>query len=450
MIKRLCFFVLLSFFAIFITSCQSPKTPPVKRVDTKTLDTLIAKYKKSDIFDNKPKLQKSFRYRYFSPWRKNGGIISKKAASWGFLYLKRINKFFGENKLPYTKKEAKYLKDISNFKDFNSVKKSAIVIDNCDLRVFPTQKPLFRDFDKAGEGYPFDYNQNSTLWINTPVYISHYSKDKEWAYVYSSFASGWVMVKNIALVDKKMINRYKNSPFVVAMNDNIPLYDRKKSFLSRVKLSTLFILKKVYKKRYKILVVRKDSNNRAYFYSTFVKKSDFERFIPDISKQNIKKVISNLLGEKYGWGGYLNNRDCSTLTRDYFKVFGIWIPRNSKAQAAYLHCKKLTNLTREQKERMIAGFGRPFETLLYLKGHIMLYLGEIGDRVYVLHNMWGIRTKTDGKEGRFIVGKAILSDLFIGEELQNVDTKKLLIDRVKSFCIVDDGVIDYRKPTSQR
>ena len=42
--------------------------------------------------------------------------------------------------------------------------------------------------------------------------------------------------------------------------------------------------------------------------------------------------MTQLLDEAYGWGGLLNNRDCSSFTQDYFAPFGKFLHRNSKAQ----------------------------------------------------------------------------------------------------------------------
>ena len=52
----------------------------------------------------------------------------------------------------------------------------------------------------AGEGFPFDYMQNSIIAANKPIFISHYSKDREWAYIFSSFTSGWIKTGEFDLI----------------------------------------------------------------------------------------------------------------------------------------------------------------------------------------------------------------------------------------------------------
>ncbi len=69
---------------------------------------------------------------------------------------------------------------------------------------------MFLNPSKAGEGFPFDYNQNSSIKINTPLLVSHYSKDKTWIFVQSHFALGWLRVDSISFVDDDFINEFKN------------------------------------------------------------------------------------------------------------------------------------------------------------------------------------------------------------------------------------------------
>ena len=60
---------------------------------------------------------------------------------------------------------------------------------------------MFYEPTRPGEGFPFDYNQNSRLKINTPIFVSHLSKDKAWAYIQAAAFGGWVKIQDIAFVD---------------------------------------------------------------------------------------------------------------------------------------------------------------------------------------------------------------------------------------------------------
>ena len=127
------------------------------------------------------------------------------------------------------------------------------------------------------------------------------------------------------------------------------------------------------------------------------------------------------------------DRDCSAMTRDFFAPFGIWLPRNSAQQAKKGRIIDLSGMSDEEKERTIVEKGVPFQTLIHLPGHIMLYVGSIGKKAYVMHNMWGIKT---GDNGRYIIGRGVISGLHLGENLPEADKESILIRRIDSMNIV--------------
>jgi len=54
--------------------------------------------------------------------------------------------------------------------------------------------------------------------------------------------------------------------------------------------------------------------------------------------------------------------------------------------------------------------------------------------------MWGIRTERKGVEGRYIVGRAAVTTLDLGEDLPEHAPGKLLIDRINRLGFpAEDG-----------
>ena len=52
----------------------------------------------------------------------------------------------------------------------------------------------------------------------------------------------------------------------------------------------------------------------------------------------------------------------------------------------------------------------------------MLYIGHKDGRVLIFHNMWGVRTRDElGREGRKIVGQAVITTLRPGQEVPDFD-----------------------------
>jgi len=115
------------------------------------------------------------------------------------------------------------------------------------------------------------------------------------------------------------------------------------------------------------------------------------------------------------------------------------LPRHSEDQAKKVGIyTNLQNLDPEQKEKIILERGIPYLSLLWRKGHIMLYIGEQNGRALIFHNVWGLKTiDFMGKEGRKIIGKAVITTLYPGAELYNLDPQEgLLMKTISGMTIL--------------
>ncbi len=156
------------------------------------------------------------------------------------------------------------------------------------------------------------------------------------------------------------------------------------------------------------------------------------------SSQKVAFLAQGIMGEKYGWGGMFGNRDCSMFLRDILGNFGFYLPRNSQAQIRQNPIKNnqdlyfdLSAFHVEEKKAIIWQNAIPFGTLLGMRGHIMLYLGQLDEQIYILHDIWGLRTlQNETQEGRKIIGKIAITPLEIGKDIQGINQDKLLIHRI--------------------
>lgn len=422
----------LIFLLLLFTSCSmKEKEYVIKDLKTYTQDGTL--YTQDEPFfdkDLQKKLNKEFNEIYFSPWSRDKLEASKRASMWGFIYSKK--RVYGDNYKRITKKWFTNNINNSNFKDFNTLAKKAIVLKNSNLRVFPSDSKIFYNPKKVAEGFPFDYNQNSGIKINTPIIISHYSKDKAWVFVESSFTIGWLKVEEIAFISKKQINILKNLPLYIAVKDNFPIY-KDGNFLEYIKLSTIF---SKYNKSY--YLTKKDKNNMAILVSIQIDDKYLEKKPLDFTKKNISKVINELIEEPYGWGEILRHRDCSALTRDYASVFGIYLNRNSKAQKKNGRNYNLKAFNDKDKKEFIIKNAKPFLSLLYLRGHIMVYIGHKDGEPLVFHNMWGIaRYNILAQIEKTIIGKAVITSLEPGKEILGYAKNKSILKRVTTLINLD-------------
>jgi hypothetical protein len=322
----------------------------------------------------------------------------------------------------------------SNFEEFATLNKKAITLDHLDMRAFPTQRPLFKNPSQAGEGFPFDYLQNSTIFANEPLLVSHYSKDKKWVFVESNFAFGWVKSKDILFLTQEETDILQKKEQIFITQEEVPCYEENGAFLYHLKVGMIFALVEEDRENYRVFLPTKNKNIQDSFAK--IKKNDAHKGFVPFNESNINKLLDQIADSKYGWGGMYGQKDCSSTLRDFYAPFGIWLPRNSSMQARKGLIVSLKNLTNDEKITIIREKAIPFQTLLYKPGHIVMYVGIYNDQIVVFQNVWGIKTKEHEKEGRFVVGKAVFSTLELGKELEYYDVNSSLLKTITSMNIL--------------
>lgn len=415
----------LSLLLLILSSCAQKEQEYAVR-DLKTYQQEASTYVNENHSldkDLQKKLNEEYNKAYFAPWNRDKLKASKKGSMWGFVYAKK--KVYGDNYKRISKSWFKKNIKNSNFKAFNSIALKAIVLNNTNLRVFPSDSKIFYNPKKVGEGFPFDYNQNSGIKINSPIIVSHYSKDKAWVFVESSFTIGWLKVEDIAFISKKDINTLKNLPLYIAIKDNFAIY-HKNNFVEYIKLSTIFSR---HKGSY--YLAKKDKNNMAVLQEVSIDDKYLEQKPLNFTKENISKIINELINEPYGWGEILTHRDCSALTKDYASIFGIYLNRNSRGQLKNGKTYDLKKLNNAKKKEFIIKNAKPFLSLLYLRGHIMLYIGHKDGEPLVFHNVWGVsRYNILAQIEKTIIGKAVITSLEPGKELAGFVQHRSILSRV--------------------
>ena len=372
------------------------------------------------------KLDNEYNERYFKPWSMSEINISIEDYGWETRFVRK--------KPIYTVKAniippSTYEKWIANAQTelFNTQKIKAITIKRTDLKSLPTKESFYRDPHQTGEGFPFDYNQNSAYPPNMPLLISHFSKDGKWAFVHGAYAFGWLDMKDIAIVDDDFIRKFKNGNYAITVKDNLRLYKNTKP-ISLVKLGTLF-----------------PYDNEGYFFVTKDKegmaklnkaKPTYKGIIAPkpiaFTPNNVARIAGAFINEPYGWGENYEARDCSALTRDFFAPFGIFLERNSRDQAKDGTQISLLGLSAEEKKAKILQDAIPFRSMLFVPGHIVLYMGQFQGEPVIMHSYWGIRQQDFTK---LITGRTIITTTQPGKELPFVRKESQLIETLQSIVL---------------
>lgn len=286
----------------------------------------------------------------------------------------------------------------------------ALVVRETDLREIPTDGiGMKKPFDNE-----FDYFQYSRLECGTPLAVLHFSRERDWCLVQTSFAKGWVRAADIAAGAGEDLLRFVNAPQLVAVGNGMDVYVdpqwRRHAFRLPMGAALPYLLSSP--EHYRVMIPVSDAKGRLRFREGYVKNSEPAKtgYLP-YTQEGVLRQAFLLLGKPYGWGGMFGGRDCSRFLRDVFRSFGIRLPVNSLRQSHFHpERKNLDGMTDEDKTAALRSFtGKP--ALLYLRGHIMLLLGVVDGRVYAIHSTWAYREESDFPPRLFYVGGVVVSDM---------------------------------------
>ncbi len=434
----------LIIFIIFIFSGCANKEPQVeKKVYSSEIYDLVnipqkaSKFTKGVNFTPMSYInQREYEESYFTPWNMDKPNMRIEEIIWPLRSYKPSNSY-GENLKPINKSFFIQMKNEFNLEKYGSLNKKAITLKYTNIRALPTNKPVLLDPTKAGEGFPFDYLQNSTIQANKPIFVSHYSKSGEWAFVFSSFTFGWIQSNELVFLEKNYTDIWQGAQQIFLTKEDIALYSDSGKFLFNSKIGTMLALVDESEEFYTILTVSSASLEEPLFIKSKISKLIASKNSLAFNASNLESIIDEVSKSNYGWGGMYSQRDCSSMLRDMFAPFGIWLPRNSYMQSKIGEIISLSELSDTQKLNIIKSKALPFKTLLYKKGHIMLYVGIYNEQVIVFHDTWGIKTLKDGIEGRIIVGKPVFSSLKLGAKQEFYDEKSEMLRNLKSMNILN-------------
>jgi hypothetical protein len=434
------YFVLI--FFLFSCCPQSPEI--IKDVTDLSQDhtSYLAETVKENFIlakEDQVKINEDYNKIYFSVWHTlQPAHSSPEKLS---LIFKRfaMRPGYGENKKKHSASWLKKIQQNASLENYPNTLQTAITTRHTNLRMLPTQSPHFYSSGGDIAGWPFDNLQISSVAANTPIIIFHLSADKSWALVETSFAFGWMPVEDYARVDENFIKTWESGRYAVIIKDKFSIFDADGNFSLRTSIGQIFPLILERTDKLEILIATADKNNCGVIKHGFVPPQVITPKPLTFTYDNAVKIANELIDEPYGWGGLYGNRDCSAMTRDFFAPFGLWLPRHSEDQVKKVGTyMDLKNLEPEQKEKIIKEQAIPYLSLLWRKGHVMLYIGEQNKRALIFHNVWGLKTiDCSGQEGRKIIGKAVITTLYPGAELFCLDPDEgLLVKTISAMTIL--------------
>jgi len=320
-----------------------------------------------------------------------------------------------------------------------------VMIRPADVRILPYANPVYGSRSSAlGTSglLQLDILQLSTARPGEPLAMFNTSVDLNWVFVATSTVAGWIRTTDAAVVDGAFAETFMSSEMAVITRDNAEVRDPDGELLYSLKLGTVLPVDGG-----ELLLPTRRSRAFADIVRYAPEEGVAQPFPVAFTPRNAVRAIDEMMGEEYGWGGLFGRRDCSALTRDYFALFGVWLPRNSRAQARVGERVQLEELSLTERSRVILDDGVPFATLVQMPGHIMLYIGERDGEPLMFHNIWGVRLANNG---RAVVGRAVVTGLRLGEELPNRQPNSLMLNRlaVMSFPMSLSPYLDVQPDIS--
>ena len=136
-----------------------------------------------------------------------------------------------------------------------------------------------------------------------------------------------------------------------------------------------------------------------------------------MTRKHLFNLAFSQLDRPYGWGDIGGQTDCSGFLMDIFSAFGIRLGRHSSDQAkSGNRIVSLSKKTRKERLEAIRSAGMNGVVLLYMPGHIMLYLGEVAGSPYAISAIYETTHSCAGyKDRESILGRTTVTDLNVGK-----------------------------------
>ena len=285
----------------------------------------------------------------------------------------------------------------------------AITCVRSSIRSFSTA-----DFvaSSPGDG-EFDLFQETALDPAEPVAILHQSADARWYFVQAYNYRGWVAAEQVALAASRQewLSFLPSRDFLVVTGSRLDVAGRHFAMGAKLVLVDATGDAAIQKAMppaagYTVKIPgRGPQGELLALRATVTGQADVSRGPLPYTRANILRQAFKMLAEPYGWGGLFGVRDCSALTLDVYRSFGLLLPRNADEQ--------------EQAaggEYRLNGSGRRIDLMrqlqpgatLHMPGHVMLFLGSVNGRYYAIHAL-GARGGTGEVPGP--VMRVVVSDL---------------------------------------
>lgn len=344
-----------------------------------------------------------------------------------------------------------------------------VTVRRADLRGLPTEEAWL----DAPDDVHYDILQATAVDPAEPLAVWHESADGKFLFVSMRYYRGWLARDAVAFTQRETWlayvqpedflvvtqNRYETPEEaggqVYQLGSRIPLVQQGGAHLARLPQRAAdgslqeMLVPLPYSERASLAV--EDAGD--------MEAAALHRGSLPYTANNLRRAAFACLGDVYGWGGQDESVDCSSFVADVYRTVGIELPRDADEQeeaflrasahvgdeqnaahgvrgkaaafggrrrgtedaAPHIFFTPLDDLTSE--ERTEALLAAPPASLLFRPGHVMLTLGSVDGKTYVIHSLSGCWEKTQEGLKRCRIRRVLVSDAYFltSTEGRNLD-----------------------------
>ena len=289
----------------------------------------------------------------------------------------------------------------------------AISVNNTYARSLPDLAPDFLHASLPGQGFPFDNLQDSAIWAGTPLYVFGVSNDRAWSLVFTPDGYfSWVKSHDIAYVSPGFIRQWQEAArhrLVAITRTEVPVVDTAQQFQFSGYVGAVFPMIQRDSEQTAILIPVKNQGNQAMIKIGIIDSRAANPMPLAASPKNLVGIINQLKNRPYGWGGNFFFNDCSQEMKSLFTPLGIWLPRNSAQQSRMGTPLNLANSSVDERIAILKEKGHGLMTIIYIGGHVMLYIGNKDGDAITYQNVWGM--SPENRDKRYVIGQSLFFPL---------------------------------------
>jgi len=298
-----------------------------------------------------------------------------------------------------------------------------LILEETQLRCMPLVgglyvHPVDRDFDR---------NACSSLHPGEAVRVLRQTPDRAWTYVQSAHSVGWLHGDGLGpRLSEAQWRTWTASPRLHSHSDDLHTVEG-----LRLRLGVSVPIEQASADPISVWVPSPDGLARAH-----VATDTGARVGPlPLTRAAVFTAAFELLDEPYGWGGRAGHRDCSRYLRDLFAAFGLELARHSGVQAQQgTRSVDVEGWSDAEKGALLRDAGTRGIALVYMPGHIMLYLGFDGGEHYAVSALseW-LEPCPGGPDTVVRIDKVAVSTL----ELGRATSRRSFIERMTKVVVFE-------------